>query len=256
MHILLLRLHFGRVKKQVTEHNGSCINFTQQKFGLKTSAYPSTKSAGRYKLPMATFRIYLLFFCVAAYGCRQRSTSQIVKSPKIETKDTISDKEIYDFMQVLINEQKINTDKGLSIDPGDRCNVFQDDSAFLQTLLIDTTTHETANDTTDWQARSEVFTPTGFGQLDKCLSKEDIDFMLEQKNNHLNFKWDNSKLKLDIKKRAYWYAFSVPLFSKDRSKVVVMIEELCPGLCGTGRTLLYMKKNNEWKCKTGDQWLH
>ena len=156
-----------------------------------------------------------------------------------------------------MSEQKLRKDNGISIDPRDRCDPSLDDSAFLKTLLIDTASTETTFDTIDWQnGRVAISITTGFGQLDKCLTIVDIAFMLQQKKDRLNFKWDNSKLKFDIENDSHWYAFSIPLFSKDRSKAVLMIKDLCPGLCGTGWTLLYKKENNKWKSQTGGTWWH
>jgi hypothetical protein len=65
--------------------------------------------------------------------------------------------------------------------------------------------------------------------LDKCLTDGDIDFMLQQKIDHSNFKWDNSRLGFNLDNKNYWYAFSIPLFSQDKTKAILTIEDLCRG---------------------------
>jgi hypothetical protein len=202
------------------------------------------------------FKLYPLFFLLAFYSCRQNSSTKAIPISKIESKDTTLGKEIYDLMQIVITEQKLKKNSGLLIDPEDRCDASLEDSVFLKTLLIDSVKAEVAIDTIDWQNRLMTITSTMFGQLDKCLNSEDVSCMLQQKKDHVNFKWDNSKLNFDMNNDSLWYAFSVPLFSKDKTKAVLRIESLCPGLCGTGWTALCKKENGEWKCQNGFSWWH
>jgi len=201
---------------------------------------------------MTTLKLFILVFLSALYGCGQNPTNRRIISNKIETRDSVSESEIYDFMKVVIANQKLKTNNGLSSEPKLNCDISLDDKEFLKSLLIDTTKQETNNytDTTDWKNGIITFTATTeFGQLDKCLTNADIAFMLQQKADHSNFKWQ-------IKNDSTWYAFSVPLFSKDKSKAIIMIEDLCSGLCGLGWSVLFKKEDNQWISQTGNQWFH
>ena len=208
---------------------------------------------------MTTLKLFILVFLSALYGCGQNPTNRRIISNKIETRDSVSESEIYDFMKVVIANQKLKTNNGLSSEPKLNCDISLDDKEFLKSLLIDTTKQETNNytDTTDWKNGIITFTATTeFGQLDKCLTNADIAFMLQQKADHSNFKWQNTKLGFNIKNDSTWYAFSVPLFSKDKSKAIIMIEDLCSGLCGLGWSVLFKKEDNQWISQTGNQWFH
>jgi hypothetical protein len=210
---------------------------------------------------MTFLKIYLLPFLIAIYSCRQDSPKIDLTPVKPESKKIISEKEIYDFMQMVITEQKLSKENGLSIEPRDRCDPSLEDATFLRQLLNDNSTDTSKNeevyDTSDWKSgKIAISNKTGFRQLDKYLTSDDVRFMLQQKNDHIDFTWDNAKLGFKILNHSGWYAFSIPLFSKDRTKAVLMIQDLCPGLCGTGWTLLYKKENNEWTSQIGNRWLH
>jgi hypothetical protein len=210
---------------------------------------------------MTILKIYWLSFLIAIYSRGQDAPNIDFTPVKPESKNTIAEKEIYEFMQIVMTEQKLSKENGLSIEPRDRCDPSLEDSTFLRQLLnenlTDTARNEEVYDTSDWKSGMiAVNVKTGFGQLDKCLTSDDVNFMLQQKKDHMNFKWDNSKLGFNILNKSGWYAFSIPLFSKDRTKAVLMIQDLCPGLCGTGWTLLYKKENNEWKSQKGNGWWH
>lgn len=202
---------------------------------------------------MASPKTILLFLIIAFYGCWQRSDESPKSTPISLEKDSISDKEIYDFMQIVITDQKLQKENGLTLEPQLNCDLSLDDQEFLKTLLIDTIKQEIISDTSDW--RNRTFTVT-VDVLDKCLKNEDIDFMLQQKNHHSSFKWDNVRLGFNSNNKKYWYVFSVPLFSKDKTKAIMMIRNLCQGLCGRGWTVLFKKENNKWVSQTGNQWFH
>jgi hypothetical protein len=115
---------------------------------------------------------------------------------------------IYDFMKVVIAEQKLDFTNGLEIEP------------------------DRGDDLFDW----------GLPFIDK----NDIHEMKLQKEKLKNFFWDNALLGFNPSNKAHWYRFSIPLLSKDRKKAVMKIEDLCPGLCGWGRTYVFRNENNKW----------
>lgn len=202
---------------------------------------------------MTTINSWMIILSIALCGCQQTQPKKISPSTQADFKDSITEREIYDFMQVVITDQKLRKENGIATEPESRCDFSIDDKDFLKTLLIDTTKEKEISDSLN---PDQMTFTTSFGQLDKCLTNADIDFMLQQKNGHLSFKWDNNRLDFDTENKKYWYAFSIPLFSKDKTKAIIMIEDLCPGLCGGGWTVLFKRQNGKWTSQKGNQWLH
>ena len=157
--------------------------------------------------------------------------------------------EIYEFMKVLITDQKLQLNYGIHIQPEQNCDINQNDSIFLNTLLYED--NKINKDTSDMNEIS-----ISFQELPKCLINVDIQEMLLQKKHLKKFKWDNSRLGFNEKNEEEWYSFSIPLFSKDKNIVLMKIERLCRGLCGYGCTVEYIKQNNKWTSKKTMGWLH
>ena len=156
---------------------------------------------------------------------------------------------IYDFMKMVITERKLNTAYGLAIEPEHNCDLSMDDSVFLKTLLIE---KKKKTDVPE-DATGVLIT---LNELLKCFTKSDVENMLQQKKAFSKFTWDNSRLGFSADNHKNWYCFSVPLFSRDRQKAIMMIRNLCPGLCGTGSTAVFINKNGKWTSIDGGQWIH
>lgn len=171
-------------------------------------------------------------------------------SKTVEIKQDTSNQDIYDFMKVVIADQHLELKNGLTLEPELGCDLSQDDKTFLISLLIQPPTTKPKTDT--------GFTFTTYSPMDnlKCLTKSDIKSMLKQKEKYISFKWDNSRLGFDLHNDKQWYCFSIPLFSQDKTKAVMMIRDLCPGLCGTGSTILFTKEKDKWTSVTGGPWIH
>lgn len=180
--------------------------------------------------------------------------------------DTISHKEIYEIMRVVIEDQKLL--KGMYLDPvaASHCST-SDDSSYLYTLDSAQITIKEA----DKKFRDTCMTGIKGAPFDiplerisftigdgipPCLSKGDIAYMLEQREKVSAFKWDKKKLGFNKKATYNYYYISVPLFSLDKTKALLMIEELCPGLCGQGHTLLYTLRNGKWIAQSSSTWHH
>ena len=155
---------------------------------------------------------------------------------------------IYDFMKIVIEEQQLNLDYGLEIEPKQRCDLSTEDSVFLQTLLIKKNIKKKSNEL------NRIL--ISMNELPKCLTRSDVEGMLQQKKRLSKFLWNKSRLGFNLNNNKNWYNISVPLFSKDKSKVVMTIENLCPGLCGTGSTVVFTKKNGKWNSTDGGIWYH
>ena len=183
-------------------------------------------------------RVLVLCFIMTLWSCERRLT----------TND-----EIYDLVQFVIADQGLVKTHGLQIEPEENCNLDKSDKDFLTGLIVD----EPISDTTTYSGKFELTIPTTFEiRLTKCLTQDDVDFMLNQKTENKTLKWDNSRLGFDLNNSSDWYVFSVPLFSRDKKKAVMMVRHLCKGLCGTGWTLLLTKENGTWTSEKGLSWIH
>ena len=156
---------------------------------------------------------------------------------------------IYDFMKIVIAERQLNLGYGLAIEPEQDCDLSSDDVVFLKTLLIE---KKKKTDVPE-DATGVLIT---LNELPKCFTKADVENMLQQKKAFSKFTWDNSRLGFNADNHKNWYCFSVPLFSRDRKKAIMMIRNLCPGLCGTGSTAVFINKNGKWTSIDGGQWIH
>ena len=143
---------------------------------------------------------------------------------------------MYPLSTCLIADQKLDLSYGLTIEPERGCDLSQDDKTFFKTLQIEKIKQKEKVDTGGWETMTIAVNPF---QLKKCLTQLDIDSILMQKARFATFKWDNSRLNFNPANDKNWYCFSISLFSKDRRKAVIMIRNLCPGLCGTGGTILF-----------------
>ena len=154
-------------------------------------------------------------------------------------------------MKIVIVNQNLDSTYGLTIEPEPGCDLSGNDNVFLKTLLIEKVTKNKKIDTGDW--RNMTFNTA---ETQKCLTSNDIKAMLEQKQRFSSFKWDNRRLGFNLDNRNNWYCFSIPLFSKDRTKAVMMIRDLCKGLCGSGSTLVFTKSRGKWTSQSSAIWYH
>lgn len=200
---------------------------------------------------MAIRNIITLGICLTLISFRQ-PFNKPEKDNSVDQAISIADTSnqyIYDFMKVVIADQQLDLSYGLTVEPEQGCTLSQNDKIFLKTLLTEKT--KPKKDTGDWWNINITI-----NQLPKCLTIGDIDEMLFQKEKLSHFTWDNSRLGFSTSNDKNWYCFSRPLFSKDRKIVVMMIRNLCPGLFGTGWTVVFTMQNNKWTSQTGSQWIH
>ena len=76
--------------------------------------------------------------------------------------------------------------------------------------------------------------------------------------NHFKANGANEGWKIfELKYSAHLIEFSVPLFNKDYSKAVIVIDYSCGGLCGYGGIFLCEKKNGKWEITRsyGQTWI-
>jgi hypothetical protein len=204
---------------------------------------------------MKTSNFLVLGFSFFSFGCGQstnnfdankQNSEKVTLEAKFKQLDT-SNQYIYDFMKIVIYDQRLDMSFGLNVEPEKGCNLFQEDQVFLKKLLVGKIKPE---------SKSDNLNIVVLNTLPDLLTKTDIEEMLKQKMQLANFNWDISRLGFNAINRKNWYCFSKPLFSKDRQKVVMLIRSLCDGLCGGGWTVVFIKENNKWTSQTVDQWMH
>jgi len=161
--------------------------------------------------------------------------------------------DIYAIIKVIIKKEKINKNHGLALTPEKNCNINQEDTAYLQTLLIKPKLVDTVYNasSSDFRVAKDFIYP------DKnILTQADIDYILKTKQKFIHFKWDNSQLGFDLKNKKKYYTFSVPYFNSTHDKAIVMYEFRCGGLCGGGSTFLLSKTDKGWDETILELWFH
>lgn len=159
-------------------------------------------------------------------------------------------KDIYSIMKTLIKKEKLNKKYGLALNPGKSFNIDQEDSAYLQTLLIKPKPVDTISS-------NDSVILINLSYPDKNIfTQADIKYILETKHNLESFKWDNKQLGFNLKNEKNFYTFSIPYFNLAHDKVIVMYEFLCPGLYGGGATILLNKTTKGWDNTTLQRWVH
>lgn len=199
---------------------------------------------------MSSISIALVITAVIFYSCNQPSKPNTKRSNKeinqnFPCSDTISS-DIYDFLNIVIRGHNLDTTYGIREVPLQDLNSGEPDSSFLQKHLIPYPVLKKAE-------RNPFNVIAIGGEIDKCLNKEDIQYMLSQKNKNVNFQWQSKCVNLkDTNKFGEKYIFSVPLFSKDKTKFIITIENYRAG----GVILLYKRENNSWTSTVEDEWIH
>jgi hypothetical protein len=167
-------------------------------------------------------------------------------------RDETSDDIVYDLMDFVIKDQQLDKTFGIKELPEEQCTTDKTDEEFLISLIME----DKESDLSDSIKLDPIDLMFEVGQLSKCLMSDDVAVMLAQKERNVNFRWDNSRLGFSNANKSHWYVFSVPLISEDKTKAVLMIRELCTGLCGRGWTLLVRKENGNWTSDVGKTWRH
>src|ERR1035437_9775932 len=70
-----------------------------------------------------------------------------IHSDNLVSQTDISNQDIYNFMKVVIADQKLDLSYGLTIKPEPNCDLSQNDKAFLSTMLIENKKQNTKADT-------------------------------------------------------------------------------------------------------------
>jgi hypothetical protein len=202
------------------------------------------------KMTAKIVAIILTGFCLT--GC-DKDTKPGHGLMNEKSKPQITESDIYSILEYIIAERKLSKDYGINIEPADRCDPGKDDREFLTGLISATEPKDSLVDS----GHLIIKIPLGYDfGLPKCLTKENVDFMLHQKEMNKGFKWNNSKLGFNLDNHDNWYEFSVPLFSEDKTKAILIVSNLCKGLCGTQQTFLVETNSDARTFKTGYHYIH
>lgn len=211
-----------------------------------------------------------LFLLAELFSCTEQKPAntqqEVAATPTAPVKDTVrpaaiplpdsSNPHIYRFLQMVIRNRNLNRSYGISLNAEANCSTYGDDRIFLRKELLIKKEKKKPEPVVDSLTGYYVVNIEYLFGYERCLTPTDINDMLWQQKQFAGFKWNNERLGFNLKNRKNWYSFSVPLFSRDGKKAVVKVSSLCPGLCGTGNTLLYIKKKGKWVCSEGPPWWH
>jgi hypothetical protein len=222
---------------------GAAAGSSKRFGGLRQAPY-----VGRNYMTISKI-IVSLTFLTTLLGCNQsqKGTSQKEEPFVLTYRVDSSGQRLYDFLKIVIKKKQLDTTYGLVIFPMLNLHEPVEDSVFIKTLLL----HDGENLTPIKKPnRQDTFT---IGGIDRCLTEEDIGFMLKQKEDNRTFRWNTTRLNFtDMNKFKEQYRFSIPLFSKDGKKVLVGYENVM----GTGRVILFRYENNQWFTQTGSEWIY
>jgi len=82
------------------------------------------------------------------------------------------------------------------------------------------------------------------------ITKIDVKYMHESKWRNMVDKMDLDSAYQSLRDELKVYKFiriSTPIFSEDRSKVFLFVDEHCGGLCGQGHQVLLVRRNGKWR---------
>ncbi|NQY05971.1 MAG: hypothetical protein HRT68_07145, partial [Flavobacteriaceae bacterium] len=139
---------------------------------------------------------------------------------------------IYDFLKIALEDRRMSLDVDLSETPQENLSRDMNDAHYLNQLIIEKKPIKNKKETRIVESDSvegehdilsllkEV--KIDFTKPQKCLTKDDVEEMLFEKERLDFFQWDNSFEKLNISKNGS-YKISLPLSNKDRSKFIIAI---------------------------------
>ena len=164
----------------------------------------------------------------------------------------ISNTEIYSIINLIIKREKLNKQYGIELNPYKNTNIAYTDERYLQTFLIKPFAKDTIK--RDSSSRRDLVSPISYPDK-SILTQADIDYILCSQKNLNQFMWDNKKLGFATNQKSR-YSFSVPFFNLTHDKIIMAYEFLCPGLCGTGKSILLNRKKGGWEITSLEIWFH
>lgn len=81
--------------------------------------------------------------------------------------------------------------------------------------------------------------------LDTIFTAEDKLFLFEQSQSAADSAWPMEK-KNPLAKKGHWFSYSIPVFSKNRTHVLLQELYYCGQTCGEGEVSLYRRTPDGW----------
>lgn len=160
----------------------------------------------------------------------------------------VSDKEITDFIQWDLSKDSIAGKRRVyrKIIPFQKTDFILKDSAEKKWV--------------EYSLSGYLFKKKNY--TDSLFSVDDIDFLIEQADKTINasweFDWPNVSLKdtLALHPKNTIFSYSLPLFSVDRNKVIIIKAFYCGLVCGGGAYYIYKRRSaGEWELmKAINEW--
>ncbi len=138
----------------------------------------------------------------------------------------------YKLINQVIKKEGLNHKFGLELKPYNRLSHINSDSLFLSEFLI------SKKDSQNYIS--------SFPEKPKVLSPQDIDTIMKQRKKSFP-NWDNSKLRFNLSNKKHFYSISHPVYNLNKSIALVRIDYHCPGLCGTDKIYMLIKKQGVWE---------
>ena len=165
----------------------------------------------------------------------------------------VSEKEIYSIITTVIHEIGLHKEYRLHAKPILHCSIHGNDSAFLQTLLKIPQKKDTVGYYSDGEPI--VMIQSSSYPEKNLLLQSDINELLCSRAHARKLIWNNSRFRFNAKNKNDSYGFSMPYFNNAHDVVVLMYQSFCPGLCGTGETLVLKKEAGHWRIHVVDNWV-
>jgi len=204
--------------------------------------------------------LFLLLFSCTKSRHNQR-TEYLDENVSVLKKDVIeadtTNQYLYDFISDISDILKLDPNYGFDIRPQENISFDCKDRTYLKRFIQEKFDPESGlliefDFVSSFQPETDSTELTSSIYLDKV----DTSFMLKKKRKLKDFVWDVDRLNFDTSNHKNWYSFSIPLFSKDHKIALFTIQDLCSGLCGNGRTIIFKHENKKWKYRTLEYWIH
>ncbi|MBI3220580.1 MAG: hypothetical protein HYZ44_13785 [Bacteroidetes bacterium] len=192
-----------------------------------------------------------IILILLTFSCGQkRDRIPIDKSVTVSAKGDLNNVDLYEALQFVISDQQLDKRLGIKTTP------ISLSEHFLTERLIDTLDNSSIIEIKEGKLVLKDSFSISF-HPPRVLTREDIDFMLNQQRILEDFYWDNSRLGFNTSNTKEWYEFSIPLFSRDSSKIVMQMYWTCDQfLCRHDTPILLTKDEGHWAADTGPVVLH
>lgn len=193
-------------------------------------------------------RLLWVWTFIAVLGCGDKKETPSKGGAAALSKDS-PHRAIYDVAEVVIRNTGMRKNFGLKEVPAE--HIFRGDDETLLTRMI---LPPDGNPIARLNQSDSILFEVG---LRRCLKEEDVPHMISQKDKYTDFRWNVALLGFDSTNTMEWYEMTVPVFSKDSSRVVVGVHYHCSYMECSGNTpVILYRKGDGWESEAGPVLLH